>query len=48
MMAKEFEKAGVWCVEHEGVLYVETRNAHEVSEGGTRVVEACEGGWAAK
>ena len=33
-------------MEHEGVLYVETRNAHEVSEGNTRVLTACEGGWA--
>ena len=40
-VAREFREAGVWCVEHEGRLYVEMRNAHEVSEGGTRVVEAC-------
>ena len=45
--ATEFREAGVWCVEHEGRLYVETRNAHEVSEGGTRVVEPAAGGWAA-
>ncbi len=44
--AREFREAGVWCVEHEGRLYVETRNAHEVSEGGTRVVEPAAGGWA--
>ena len=45
--ASEFREAGVWCVEHEGRLYVETGNAHEVSEGGTRVVEPAAGGWAA-
>jgi len=45
-VAKEFEKAGVWCGEYGGVLYGKTGNAHEVSEGNTRVLEACEGGWA--
>lgn len=45
--AREFREAGVWCVVHEGGLYVETGNAEAASEGGARVVSPAAGGWAA-
>ena len=40
--ARQFREAGIGCVEHEGMLYVEAKNTNTWHDAGTRVVAKAE------